>query len=1773
MAYDSEQPEENVADSIPEGAAAPASPELTGGAGFTFEDGVAAIYATALLAETTAPGLPGKIVKQVSVQQGPIGHPLDDVIVGAEGPDEVCMRLSLQVKRKLTVSAAATNSDFKETIQRAHLTIVGAEFQLGIDRVGAVVNEIADSSKRDFETLCEWARSDSDTARFVAKLRTKGVAGAKAGYFDIVKGLISAISTGGDPDVATHTLLAHFVLMRMEMLHEGSTTEAQAVATLANCLQAVDHPRADDLWRRLLALVRVAEGMAASFDRKTLVSRLNGAFRLNGAPSLQGDIRRITEESRLAAAEVLNTVAGVSIPRQGYVKSSLDALQQSRLVLLGGLPGTGKSVVLRALVEEQLAHGAVLFIKTDRLNGMSWAQYATSTGLSGAALEDLLVELEAAGTPTVYIDGIDRVEVGNRRILQDIFNTILTSPLLRNWRILATLRDTGMEPVRTWLPVGLMEGGVQVIQVQEFDEAEARTLATACPFMEPLLFGNEQVRAIVRRPFFAAILVKRNGVSTQSLNSEVELATTWWLAGGYGAEAANAIRRRNALLQLARRGANQLGRKISSLDIDPEALTGLETDGIIRPIRAGLTVKFVHDIYFEWAFLQFLVSLEDRWIEVIREIGEPPVLGRIVELLSQVELTQGEEWHKHLAQLESTHTIRTQWLRAWLLGPFGLPTFEAYEPTYNAALLQDGTRHISRLAVWFQADKTRPNPIPFNTKLLPDLSEVKRWVWADLMALPSDYPAWRRFCLWLVSKAEQIPVSVRPEMTSVFEVWQNALSDYPNPVSEAILKLTDSWLESIESFIHSERFSHSRGPWEELRYGQVEVLESRLRLLLLKSGSAYPDMVRAYLDKWSTRKRLPRELISEVFLHASTLSKACPDTLVEFTLNALLEPLPDDVVKRNSRSQLRVEPDFSYHDWESLSIDDPHIFFPAAPTREPFLSLFLHASEQARELIKRLTNHANEAWRQLHLLSYPRRGTPIPLMLQFPWGEQAFWGSGQQYVWSRGAWGPKAVVCGLMALEAWAFSQLAEGREMDVILRDVLEGHQSVAVLGIGVALVLEAQHCSEVSFPLMGCQRIWAWDIQRYGQELTSGFANLMGFEPPEKNHYEAVKSSNARLSRRHEIRWLSSFCVARGGDLAARLATTIQSFPSDLPFNYEEERTDADVRAKLQRTAEIWAESGKPENYRFEVTEEGTKVSIHMDNPKAKGADIEAINQEHAELVEHLGLLNWVDRCFELRSLDTSLELNEAIRHAKKLDTQDLFENAQPHVSSGYRCQGIVAGVAALVLTYGSAESSDFSWAIDVCDRGWATPESPEYFVRSSVLLHHPVLYITRGMSALLDDSPLGKDAQTLLIQLAGHPYEQIGIEALAGILRAWQRIPEVSWVALELAIGLAMTEILPFGTPQEERVSHSDNHVQLLVQSALQKLDQRDLSPTTLTKMPPAWVPGRKGAPMRKSRRGRSVAVEWEHPSTEPDTAWLGKILGHIPIDAILADFPRKLLFLNWCDDLVQWTIERIYPTWARMEAGKFYEESSSELFEWRRVLFRFLGQLSLHLGVEESGRRFVAPATATDDKTFTSLAGYYVSCLACSVLDEVELPEVPIQLLSLLVERMVTCEGFRRANGRDGSLNDSDLSTMVRNVFFVEVERAGGAARFANGDWRDLKAVVPIAAPLLEQHGQVAVVTDAFLTRCERAFEHYPLDQFVAELSHILNCREGMPPGWRDRALPTRIASLIQRFSEKVQPLPQDHAQVLLRGLDTLVDLGDRRAAAVQTTEAFKNVRTE
>ena len=127
----------------------------------------------------------------------------------------------------------------------------------------------------------------------------------------------------------------------------------------------------------------------------------------------------------------------------------------------------------------------------------------------------------------------------------------------------------------------------------------------------------------------------------------------------------------------------------------------LRSDGILQNAREGVSVRFAHDIFFEWAFFHVLADRGPQWMEVIKACGEPPAVARVVELTSQWEYAQGTNWPAHLAQTESSD-LRSQWLRAWLVGPLGTARFEVDErPIRDGRLcqrlsaFQEGARLVS----------------------------------------------------------------------------------------------------------------------------------------------------------------------------------------------------------------------------------------------------------------------------------------------------------------------------------------------------------------------------------------------------------------------------------------------------------------------------------------------------------------------------------------------------------------------------------------------------------------------------------------------------------------------------------------------------------------------------------------------------------------------------------------------------------------------------------------------------------------------------------------------------------------------------------------------------------------------------------------------------------------------------------------------------------------------------------------------------------------------
>ena len=78
---------------------------------------------------------------------------------------------------------------------------------------------------------------------------------------------------------------------------------------------------------------------------------------------------------------------------------------------------------------------------------------------------------------------------------------------------------------------------------------------------------------------------------------------------------------------------------------------------------------------------------------------------------------------------------------------------------------------------------------------------------------------------------------------------------------------------------------------------------------------------------------------------------------------------------------------------------------------------------------------------------------------------------------------------------------------------------------------------------------------------------------------------------------------------------------------------------------------------------------------------------------------------------------------------------------------------------------------------------------------LMHHPVLYATKGLGALFavaeDDNDV-TPLQFLLTELCAHPYEEIAIAAFGALLGAWPRYPDIAWAAMRLTAALALFEV---------------------------------------------------------------------------------------------------------------------------------------------------------------------------------------------------------------------------------------------------------------------------------------------------------------------------------------------------------------------------------------------
>jgi hypothetical protein len=135
----------------------------------------------------------------------------------------------------------------------------------------------------------------------------------------------------------------------------------------------------------------------------------------------------------------------------------------------------------------------------------------------------------------------------------------------------------------------------------------------------------------------------------------------------------------------------------------------------------------------------------------------------------------------------------------------------------------------------------------------------------------------------------------------------------------------------------------------------------------------------------------------------------------------------------------------------------------------------------------------------------------------------------------------------------------------------------------------------------------------------------------------------------------------------------------------------------------------------------------------------------------------------------------------------------------------------------------------------------------------------------------------------------------------------------------------------------------------------------------------------------------------------------------------------------------------------------------------------------------------------------------------------------EVLDSLMTLMLAESEFSPTGYRPGEIRDRHLVSMLKSFLLVSVKDACGAARFANGVWRELPLALPLIERLMQAAGWSEVVMNQFLTLVERAGAYLPIEIFGRTVTESMDSEGFRLERWNDAGIPARVLRRLKRSS--------------------------------------------
>lgn len=1518
------------------------------------------------------------------------------------------------------------------------------------------------------------------------------------------------------------------------------------------------------------------------------------------------EVQLIKEISQQSLELVFKMIDGFELSRPNLHNEFEEKLNSGRFIQITGLSGTGKSVFLRQIVESKANNLPFLFIKSDQLTGSNnWLEYLSRVGLQSFSISEWLICLEAVGgVPIVFIDGIDRVSENSKPIIEDLIRSIFNNDDLANWKVVTTLRDTGLEPLKVWIGAHLKNTNIQTINVELLNDDECYALAQKIPSIQQLLFSDSKVKEIIRRPFFTKVVtsLKANNFEPES---ELELIDAWWKRGGFNETGQSTYNRQDFLKRLSELKSQNLSNSVKRREIQPiDALDSLVVDGIVHVNSKSSTVDFTHDIFYEWALLYLLLEEEQNWLNKIESFGQPPYISRVVELLAQREFIDNQ-WVSHLANPKFKE-LRSQWLRTWVIGPIGHPKFIELSSEYKQALQEKDFDLFNKLLTWFQAEKTKANPIFLEQPDQLQLAIQHPW--------PSDALLWRTLLEYIFDLLPNIPHQLFPQVLKIFEVWQYLGTHIPhNPMSIILLDVSIQWLLEISQ-------KEKSSDWGQI----VNLKDFKLGLinLILVSTQSNPSYMERYLNFLLSQNEVSKEIYAHIVGASSLISQHHPKLLADLTLKFLLDELPKEHIEREEREherthqyfqellakpenertkeeQLKIDrralffPQAPYqqiqsHDWENLSIKyESRHFYPSSPLKEPFFSLLNYSEENGLQLIRDLSNHAIQAWKELCEIS---EQVPLPTIIEFTWRVQEFWGNEKQYIWKKPVWINNAISSAYMVLENWCFEQLEQGRDFDELIQKITLGHESVAILGVVSVLALNKEVVSNSIFPVITNFKILELDKYRFQQDLQEPSTTLMSLQGESKyqKDIEVIRHNYSREGHKTSLEFLlrNYFINSEFQELTK---DKLSNFKADLPFYFENEKTDETRIKFLEERADFYVEYINFDNYYSQKNTEN-RLGIYFNHPHYEE---QVESEEHKKLNEILNCSQvafWAEKSLEAKKIQDTFTLESVIEFLKSIEEKDLFHDAcdtyEDSSTHKRMKQSAFSALATMILVFRTdRKKSDLEWARDILNQAARLPYSSyEVGCPQASLTFHPKKFLAQALSSEIIHDSMDDSTFKNLINIIESPSHEISLVALKECLKLFDKHPKLTWSAIYFAFALCKNH-LKYRIYRSDKYPEAQQELKQLYEHLNSYFKSEDewcalpipdapwveLDEETIQKK--REIDKRSTDIINKQRVGYKPRLglhknysKWVKSNTQWDYQFSEKVILLLP-EKLLHDTPQTYI-LNFLKSCLEWTIEKQEPSWLE---EKQRLEDKDIIYEWNHSVSSTLARVVGIFPTEEIKAQFLMPILKLKTDACWELLYPFIENYICRYIYDAEnIPDNALDVLDLCLDRFLKASCFNRQSHRAGEISGIELPYIAKCLMFVSIDKnVSSASRFVNGDWSEIDIILPLVNKYVRAAGWTEYIIHLFLKLSERSIQNYPSHLYADQILGLIS--SGKTLNWNEHIY-QRISNIIQIFIDKEQSMPIELRQKFLKIIDWLVDHGDRGSAALQQSKFFQKLKS-